>query len=430
MSRIEKLLPASWKGIPFFVRSEILTEGGRRIALHDYPNSSERFVEDLGELPPSFSVTAFVTGEDFLERADQLERALKEPGKGRLSMPTFGSKILFAMPYRKDSSQTEVGEIKFELSFVAGRSISGPTQASKTIQTVFSQGDEARIQIADALKRTWIVPKSSSNALTASFDLNQTVSEMKKILSVVTNATDVIRDIEFIEYNRSSIVRDGDFLSSSLIKNLWQTVSVGMSGGSGIADLISLTRFGSQLSLLLSDIKNAYVPQQIPTETETIPLWDETTAERIERNKNRLAQVNASRVAALVSAYEQAADASYDTDIEIDQTRSALEAEHQRLMRVDTKNKLLVQSQPQVRRAIEKMRLSALDLLNQKEQSAYSLTTIETQSPISSFVLTYDLYAEEFQNSEQLTEKTIDVRALNKTQPADKLNDSITVFQA
>jgi len=430
MTRLKQLLPASWKGIPFFIRSEMLTEGGRRTVLHDYPNSSERFVEDLGELPPKFSITAFVTGEDFIDRAEQLERALKEPGKGKLSMPTFGARSLFALPYRKDASQRDVGEIRFDLEFVSGRAVSGPSKAPKTAQTVYAQGDTAREQITIALEDLWIEPRDTSNVLAAQFDLEQFTAAIDQITTVVDNVTDVTQAVSLIEINTASIVRSASTLATSFIGELWQTVSVGLSDGGGLSLLKDLTKFGSQLSLSLSDIKNASILATSDQDSNDVPLWQPTTATRLERNSNRLSLINSGRVAALVSAYEQAADATYGTDAEIEETRLALETEHQRLMRVDTEDRALVQSQSGVRRAVENVRLSALDVLDQKEQSAFILTTIENSVPVSAFVLAYDLYAEQFTTSDDLTSKGLEVRALNPSQPADKLSNGVTVLQS
>jgi len=431
MTRIRNLLPASWKGIPFFVRSEVLTEGGRRIVLHDYPNSSERFVEDLGQLPPKFSVTAFVTGEDFLDRAEQLERALQEEGQGRLSMPTFGARNLFALPYRKDASQTEVGEIRFELEFAAGRAISGPSRAPNTVQTVFSLGDTARIEIGSALEDLWVPPVETPNVLTAQFDLEQFTQAIDQLRTTVNNISDIDTIIDFISVNAPSIVRSASALKTAFIDELWQTVSVGLTGGAGFSVLTELTRFGSSLSLSLSDIRNANISGVTPESEETeIPLWSETTGGRVIRNKNRLSIVNAGRVSALVTAYEQAADTSYRTDTDIDEARLSLENEHQRLMRVDTEDRNLIQSQATVRRAVENIRLAALDILDQKEQSTFTLVDIERGAPISSFVLAYDLYAEEFTTSEEVTARGVEIRGLNPAEPSDKLDNGITVLQS
>lgn len=434
MTRTRKLLPASWKGIPFLVRSEVLTEGGRRIVLHEYPNSNERFVEDLGELPPKFSVTAFVTGPDFLDRADQLERALREPGRGRLSMPTFGVLSLFALPYRKDASQTDVGEIRFGLSFVAGRAVSGPSKAPDTVQTVYSNGDIARERLAEALEDIWDVPTTTSNVLTGQFDLTQSIESLNTLRTVLNNVTELDSIVDIIKVNSQSMVRDTATLANTFIRRTWQTVSEGLTGGAGLSALIDLTRYGSQLSLSLADIRSAVVGESsnltAEQEATQIPLWDPVTAERVKRDRNRLTLINSHRVAALISGYEQAADRSYQTDGEIEETRLSLDNEYQRLMRSDTEDRGLPQSRAAVRFAVDDVRLSALSILDDKEQAAYSLAGILENTQVSAFVLSYDLYAEEFTALEQVTERAVDIRSLNINEPSDRMAGDLTVLQS
>lgn len=436
--RSRNLLPASFKGVSFSVRNEILTEGGRRIVLHEYPNSSQRFVEDLGELPPKFSVTAFVHGPDFLDRAALLERALNEEGKGRVSLPTFGVKTLFALPYRKDASQTSVGEIRFELEFAAGRATSAPIKSPVTIESVFTAGDDARQAVEDVFIDVWDVPTETPNVATAQFDLEQFTNTASNAVSTsVDNITNLQKQTQSILNNSQSFVRDGQTLAQEFIvgdgQGLWQTISVGLKGGKGLDSVLALTRFGSQLSLSLSDIKRATVeddPAITAQQEETqIPLWPATTGGRIKRNKNRLNLINAGRVSALVNAYEQAAANDYQTETEVEDIRELLESEHQRLMQVDTDDKDLLQSDQRIRSAVESVRLASLSVLDDKEQSAFTLATIEIPSPVSSFALSYQLYAEQQKTSEDVTNTGIVIRGLNPSLIADKLKNNITVLQ-
>lgn len=436
--RARKLLPASVDGVTFEVRNEVLTEGGRRIVLHEYPNSSERFVEDLGELPPKFTMTAFVHGPDFIDRASLLEKVLTKKGKVRLSMPTFGVKSLFTLPYRKDASQKSVGEIRFELGFAAGRATSAPARSPVTIESVYKAGDDSRKAIEDVLGKVWKVPTDTPNVITAQFDLGQfTIAAVSAVIASVDNTTTLQKQAQSILNNSQSFVRSGPTLAQEFMvgegQGLWQTISVGLKDGKGLSAALALTLFGAALALSLSDIKRATVeddPAMTADQGETsIPLWPETTGGRVERNKNRLNLINAGRVSALVNAYEQAAANKYQTDTEVEETRALLETEHERLMRVDTDDRDLVQSDQAVRSAVEKVRLASLSVLDDKEQSAYTLTTVEAAAPISSFILSYQLYAEHQKTSEDVTNSGLTIRGLNPSLVSDKLKNNITVLQ-
>ncbi|MEM7674700.1 MAG: DNA circularization N-terminal domain-containing protein, partial [Myxococcota bacterium] len=127
----QQLSAASFKGVQFFVRSEEQTDNGRRIVLHEYPNSDTRFVEDLGLVPTKFSVDAFVFGENYQDAQRELESVLNEEGPGQLILPTFGGFEAYALPYTVSAGQTEVGEVKFKLSFALGRPRAGPARGPK-----------------------------------------------------------------------------------------------------------------------------------------------------------------------------------------------------------------------------------------------------------------------------------------------------------
>jgi prophage DNA circulation protein len=438
MARATNLLPASLDGVSFEVRSERLTTGGRRVVLHEYPNSSKRNVEDLGELPPRFSVMAFVHGPDFLARADRLERVLREPGAKVLYMSTFGIKKLFTLPYRKDASQTSVGEIRFELEFAEGQAVSAPIKAPVTIETVYSLGDSSRDAINDGLAAVWDVPTSTPNVITAQFDLEQFANTASNaVATAVNNIVDLQKQTESILKNSQTFVRDPQKLAEEFVitggRGLWQTISVGLIDGKGLDTVMALTRFGAQLSLSLSDIKRATLDEDfILTEQQSetqIPTWPETTGERVQRNKNRINLINAGRVSALVNAYEQAAANSYQTGSEVEAVRELLEAEHERLMKVDIESPGILQSDQAIRSAVEAVRNASLSVLDDKEQSAYTLTVVRAETPVSAFVLSYQLYAERQKTSEDVTENAIMIRELNPDQISDKMVGDIIVPQ-
>lgn len=162
----------------------------------------------------------------------------------------------------------------------------------------------------------------------------------------------------------------------------------------------------------------------------SLELWPETTAIRIDRNKNRLNMVSAVQVAGLIMAYEQAAGAVYNTQNDVSETRETLEAEYNRLFQDSIINPDLIQSMPRTRVAVERVRKIALEVLEQKQQQAYILVDVEQLTSKSSLFVTHNYYAEDFLTSEQLEEKRQVVRGLNSEQKANALYGTITVIQA
>lgn len=459
----QQLLPASIEGISVRVRNEVISETGRRIALHEYPNSNDRFVEDLGKIPPRFRVEAFVHGNNFKQRSDQLRSILDRGGLLRVIMPTFGSFNVYALPYTVNASQTEVGEIKFSLEFAVGRPAAGPARASVDLQDVYDLGDQARETIQEVLASDWQDPDDVADAAVGQYDylqsINQSLDQIRTSLPTEELAT-VLSVVQNARSNTAALIRSGSSLAGNMIGALsgdvgfWQNVSLGIGqtinelrsgslttsttsqllgsfssdAGNIFDSVLSLVNYGNDLTLRLSDING---DTRSSTQNNTsVPLWTPNTASRIRRNENRLALVNATRLNALVASYEVAAAQDYGTISDIVNTRQTIEAAHEQVMRVETSDQGVLQSNSNIRRDVENLRIASLNVLSQKRQSEYETLTIMNGSPRPSVIQAYSLYAENILNEDQLTTRTIDIRGLNPSQPSISLNGDVTVLRS
>ncbi len=118
MSRINQLLPSSFKSIPFFVRSESLNAYGQKRISHDYPNSSVRYEEAQGVSPVTITVDIFFSGEDFRDQFELFRLACENQDPGILSIPTLGVfENIVARPASATATQESVGEITTTVVF-------------------------------------------------------------------------------------------------------------------------------------------------------------------------------------------------------------------------------------------------------------------------------------------------------------------------
>lgn len=450
----QRLSEASFKGVVFRVRSEDLPSGGRKTALHDFPNSDQRFIEDMGEIPPRFTISAFVHGLDWIERAQALENALRTAGPGRLVMPTFGAFTVWALPYSKSASQTSIGEIEFKLEFATSRAVAGILETKPTAEKVFAAGDTVRGKIAHAFSKLFKLPKDALGYLSSLSDVRSAVTgaiasvsnlmaagSMSELLSAATgllgNAGTLLTEpfnmaLEFFGIEEGS-------------SGIWQIISEGMDSLGSVNVLLDYARqFGNDLALIQSDFDSGSKVSPVPDSPPSPPvipgepaeppppnisLWAATTEDRIDRNDVRTVIVESNRLAALVVAYEQAANADYSTIEQVQEVRESLEDVFSEMMRVDAQNVNSVMADREVRTAMDTLRISALAVLDQKAQSSWLISQITRVAGVSASNLAYLLYAESMTSSADLDERAIQVRGLNRSKPAIAINGDINVMR-
>lgn len=77
----KSLRPASFRGVRFHVHDRTL-ESGRAIHNHEFPKRDTNYPEDMGKKTRSFQVDAYVIGDDYMGRRDQLFAACERIGPG------------------------------------------------------------------------------------------------------------------------------------------------------------------------------------------------------------------------------------------------------------------------------------------------------------------------------------------------------------
>ena len=72
---------ASFRGVAFHVRDRGLATG-REIKNHEFPKRNTNFPEDMGKKTRTFSIDAYVIGDDYMSRRDALLAACEREGAG------------------------------------------------------------------------------------------------------------------------------------------------------------------------------------------------------------------------------------------------------------------------------------------------------------------------------------------------------------
>ena len=148
----ENLVPASFRGVAFQVDETEAPIAGRRVAVHEYPGRDEPFVEDLGRRTKTYSIEAWVLGDDYADVRDRLIEACDMAGPGELVHPYLGS-LQVACTACSLTERTREGRMaRFSLSFTEAGENQYPTNRTNT-------GDNVQSSASSASS-----PRSSSNS--------------------------------------------------------------------------------------------------------------------------------------------------------------------------------------------------------------------------------------------------------------------------
>lgn len=150
MSWIDRLQPASFRGIPFKVEEE---EGtfGRRVQTHEYPGRDKPYTEDLGRTTRRFNVSAYLIGDDYFDQRDRLIKAVETAGPGTLVHPFYGEMIIcIDGDVRVSHSNSAKRMCQVSFNVVESGELSFPTSGVATGQTLISSSSALDDSIGEA----------------------------------------------------------------------------------------------------------------------------------------------------------------------------------------------------------------------------------------------------------------------------------------
>jgi prophage DNA circulation protein len=177
MSWREGLIDASFRGIYFEVEAT-KSKFGRRTTRHEYPKRDTPAIEDLGRATRELQMTAFIIGDDYMARRDELIEAAEEPGKGVLAHPFIGELDVYCEAFELSETTADGGMATIAFSFVEAGELSLPTANSEAASAAGSASAK-------------VIDDSLDNLLKAFDDALDAVGDA---MSAVNAATDAVRD--------------------------------------------------------------------------------------------------------------------------------------------------------------------------------------------------------------------------------------------
>lgn len=248
MSWKDQLQAASFRGVSFHAVQRSATFG-RRNQVHEYPFRDLPYVEDLGRMARNFRVTAFLVGDDCLQKRDALIAAIEQPGPGKLVHPTHGEMTVSVVGgVTIDESDHEAGIVRISFNVVESGELRFPSADAATRDVVAMRADSASAKLVQAT-----ATRLDTRDLPA-FAENLTSVRAQAALDMIAKGAQLIRSPDARGALLTAIAVLNPQLATSLrapldfamrVQSLIERLVNGLQGSDRDAVLDSLTGFGS-----------------------------------------------------------------------------------------------------------------------------------------------------------------------------------------
>lgn len=433
-SRLENLIEAKYKNIPFLVRSESIEGIGRKSIPHKYPQTQSQYIEDQGKNMPDFVLDIYFSGEKWQENFHDFRQAIENEDSGRLYIPTFGIiNNVKAYPSNALSNHIAIGEISMTVRFSVTIEKPSPTEIDVTEEDIFEQGNITRDKLKEAFEDLYQVPNTLNNLLSGVSDIKNLISIVGVVAGFVRLAVNTIKNIASNIKNPSGLAN----LLLGQISPLGFLQNIALSLRNDVEDAYNifkeLIQIGSTLSNSMEDIRQDVLPQSSSYTPKTqsqiilkpINIWEEDTTERIQRNLNRLVMINTFRIIALIGMIEEASSRTYTTTIEIDQIINEINIFYSELIENDQTDIVI----PEMKADIELMKGFFDDVIKIKRQNSYNVVNIFLEKSFATSLLAYELYGERINNEDTLNLLSNLLAGLNNSQPYHALEGNVNVLE-
>lgn len=237
-SFLDTLHPASWRGVPFAVKSADETVGRRKVR-HDYPYRDSAWLEDQGLLPPEFRIIGFLVedsavygGGSLLSQRQAIRAAARATGQGILVHPMYGRLTVDLM--NLIISERETGRVlELQFNFVQGGTQIFPAITGALGDLVGEAAGLADSAGLSAFSASVLVPLQSG--ISAATSIETTAGEwIERVQALARDATSLYGTVSQLggaDYGRYFNGRNSGFLAG---------LSSPYAGAASVADLIKL----------------------------------------------------------------------------------------------------------------------------------------------------------------------------------------------
>jgi len=349
----------------FFFYQESSGSGGRKTQTHEYPNKTERYVEDLGGLEKKFTLNVFTDDNVSYSERDALIKELDKAGVGTLVHPSFGDLEVVVVGYTFAESVKELGITKFTINFEVASQNVLPTKTTATKGRLAQLKSDILGDNEKAFDDGW---QSVKNAK-AKFDsgvktLKRTANKINNIAKQIQGAgdsfADAITSLNQIVNSANKLVQAPSVLASNL-RTSFDNLGVAFKNSK---DLFNTTKklFGFN-------------------ESDQAIVGNSQIQKDIKTNQDQLN--NFVNVAVLAIAYDASVNIEYNNLQELNQVIADLENGFNQLPDTIDKN---------LRDALLQMKIEATNIFSELAISLPNVASYNVINPISLNNFIFKLY--------------------------------------
>ena len=266
MPLADQLFPASFRGVPFDVRTSDI-EIGRRTQAFEYPQRDKPFIEDLGRSARRIELEAVIVGADFIPRMNKLIAAMEAQGAGTLVHPFLGEMTVTPQSTTRVSYDTNgLGVATATLSFIESGEYEFPGTVTDAASAIQSAANSIQSAAGDAFLTAFDIDGLNDYGVAAivtggqDFLANASLQNFLQSTGLSDAAAELSADLSALVYAKDSLVS-----RASNLFNLGDLIGMGL-GWSGIANQLSRlvqlpfchrTAFASPSLLSASEIDGA-----------------------------------------------------------------------------------------------------------------------------------------------------------------------------
>lgn len=366
-SLLENYRQGSFRGVPF----DTFTINRTRVKKnteHQFANSKRRYIEERGVQEPDFSITMSIFGnaDNYINRRDQLRKALETEGKGLLVLPYEGEFNVKCVEFNDSQNILEsFGRCDFNASFkvISENETSGNPVAVKN----------TKISMANRVK-----------------SLRATVANMVNKNMIITNATSYSKGLSKLNTFANQMVNiankagNGNF--SNLVSNFITSIPSFLGGNVSI--------LGSAIGTLFYTFESVVdTANNLLSSSETLFAYGDTdvpvspnTPQRAEQITNEQILNTQIQVSALGIASNAFADNEFSNEEDLKIAQEKIENQIEKILNSDAMKNTDIQGIEDVKYNLKLLQVDFSDVVAEKELITPKLKEIQVRNESVSLI--------------------------------------------